>query len=272
MKTVDIDYLGTKVSICYRQRGTGKTILLVHGWGHSGEIWSQLSRKLSHTYCVIAIDLPGFGCSPAFEPDMINVEQYSNLLIKIVQRILGKVLPFIVIADSLGAIIILRLLENNYLISKKIMLSGCPFDGLPKTLKFLIPRGFISRSLRFLQMAPIKISTAIIRLFSLYTVHRLNNVNRSIIHGVLSADPNTAEILFRQLSSKMDHLIKFKIPKSYFRSVIVRGEYDRIVRRDTSVRLAGILDADYVEIPGVGHTPMVEDVDRYLGALSSLLA
>lgn len=48
---------------CAGRRGT--PIVLIHGLGNSAEVWSPLILQLSKEYLVYALDLPGFGKTPA---------------------------------------------------------------------------------------------------------------------------------------------------------------------------------------------------------------
>lgn len=47
----------------YRITGEGTVIVLLHGFLESGEIWKSFTRRLSKTFKVITIDLPGHGLS-----------------------------------------------------------------------------------------------------------------------------------------------------------------------------------------------------------------
>ncbi len=47
----------------YLTMGSGEPLLLVHSVGQSIYTWRDLMPKLAESYCVIAIDLPGFGHS-----------------------------------------------------------------------------------------------------------------------------------------------------------------------------------------------------------------
>src|ERR1700730_11739791 len=59
-------YPGTK--IFYRSIGTGKPIMLIHGFAEDGEIWKYQSAFLEDQYQLIIPDLPGSGQSPVFSP------------------------------------------------------------------------------------------------------------------------------------------------------------------------------------------------------------
>lgn len=48
--------------------GEGPDVVLLHGWGVHGGIWSELARALAPRLRVHAVDLPGYGASPACKP------------------------------------------------------------------------------------------------------------------------------------------------------------------------------------------------------------
>ena len=54
-------------SINYRSTGSGKTVVLLHGFLEDLSIWNKFSEALSENYRVISIDLPGFGKSSVFD-------------------------------------------------------------------------------------------------------------------------------------------------------------------------------------------------------------
>lgn len=60
-------------SIVYDRRGSGPPLLLLHGLGHERQAWQQVMNRLADEFDCIAVDLPGFGESPAPEP----AEAYS---------------------------------------------------------------------------------------------------------------------------------------------------------------------------------------------------
>lgn len=56
------------VSVAYERTGSGEPLLLLHGIGHHLRAWDPVARILAAEREVIAVDLPGFGTSPAL-PD-----------------------------------------------------------------------------------------------------------------------------------------------------------------------------------------------------------
>lgn len=52
--------------LIHTRTGSGEPIVLIHGIGHRRQAWDQLVERLSQNHEVIAMDLAGFGESPAY--------------------------------------------------------------------------------------------------------------------------------------------------------------------------------------------------------------
>jgi len=65
----------------YQTIGTGKNLVLIHGWGVNHNIWLPIVDQLSQHYCVHLVDLPGFG-------EQSELTDYS--LASIAETLLGK--------------------------------------------------------------------------------------------------------------------------------------------------------------------------------------
>lgn len=55
-----------KKKIAFQDKGQGDTLILLHGFMESGEIWNEFAEVLKEQFRVIAIDLPGHGESDTF--------------------------------------------------------------------------------------------------------------------------------------------------------------------------------------------------------------
>ncbi len=49
-------------------KGSGPSLVLLHGWGMSGVVWQPLIKKLSNFFTLHIVDLPGMGLSRPTEP------------------------------------------------------------------------------------------------------------------------------------------------------------------------------------------------------------
>jgi len=55
--------------LVYTRTGSGDPLVLIHGIGHRRQAWDPVLETLAQSYDVIAVDLAGFGESPAYPAD-----------------------------------------------------------------------------------------------------------------------------------------------------------------------------------------------------------
>jgi pimeloyl-[acyl-carrier protein] methyl ester esterase len=72
------------VKLYYEQYGEGPEVVLVHGWGSHGGVWTDIARELSAEYRITVPDLPGHGRSqnylpPAYTPEALAEEIHHGL-------------------------------------------------------------------------------------------------------------------------------------------------------------------------------------------------
>lgn len=68
-------------TISYTRAGSGDPLVLIHGIGHQRSAWGDTFELLAQDFDVIAIDLPGFGRSPApLPPYSYRMDSYVDQL------------------------------------------------------------------------------------------------------------------------------------------------------------------------------------------------
>jgi pimeloyl-ACP methyl ester carboxylesterase len=94
--------------IAFARRGVGETLVLLHGIGSSRHAWDPIVRGLAEQFDVIAIDLPGFGDSPAMPA---QTEAHPAALAAAVAAFLDKhgITAPHVVGNSLGGWVALEL-------------------------------------------------------------------------------------------------------------------------------------------------------------------
>ena len=50
-------------TLCVRVSGTGPAVVLIHGYGETGDMWVSLARDLTRDHTVVVPDLRGMGLS-----------------------------------------------------------------------------------------------------------------------------------------------------------------------------------------------------------------
>ena len=67
------------IDINITRQGEGEPVLLLHGWGCTGEIFKHIASVLSTAYTTYSFDIPGFGASG--EPTEVwGVEKYTQMV------------------------------------------------------------------------------------------------------------------------------------------------------------------------------------------------
>jgi pimeloyl-ACP methyl ester carboxylesterase len=109
----------------YRIIGTGKPLLLLHGYGASGAIWQRMLPFLAHHYQVIVVDLPGHGRSQF--TGTWRLREIAPLLARWLQQM--ELQPVGLIGHSMGGAIAIHLTASApELIDRLILVNAA---GLP---------------------------------------------------------------------------------------------------------------------------------------------
>lgn len=114
-KNITIDNL----NISYVEEGSGKTIVLFHGWGANKEAFTPIIKRLSEYMRVVALDFPGFGKSD--EPKEIwDVDKYSEFMKSFIKE--ADCEEAIWLGHSFGGRVIIKLFEKMEKKPEKIVL------------------------------------------------------------------------------------------------------------------------------------------------------
>ncbi len=108
-----------KLLINYQDLGSGKLVILVHGWGDNLKSFNDLQKQLAKTFRVISLDLPGFGGSSAPETGW-SLDDYAVFINSFVDKIGVSVYSYI--GHSNGGAILIKGLANNIIESQKLIL------------------------------------------------------------------------------------------------------------------------------------------------------
>ncbi len=258
------------ITIAGRVEGDGPTVLFLHGWLHSSEIWNRVTARLAGEYKLVAIDLPGFGETAALERPNISLAGYARLVLNIITMISATYPLRAVVADSLSGVLVAHACGLNPTFPRThLLISGCPFDGLPITMRIAPTSFFLIQGLKCLRTMPQSLRDRLIRWFSKFTIYNLNNFGPEIIKGVVSADPETAAILFNELKRRLPPVLSDALSRQ--RGVFLRGKFDRVAGEATTKEWARRAGAGYIELGRSAHTPMIEEPDGYAQAIRTVM-
>jgi len=88
------------VTIAYERRGQGSAVLFVHNGGTSSTIWRHQMAALEHSHEVVAIDLPGFGCSPRPQGG-VDHQQQVHLVSALIDHL--EIAPVVIVGNCMGS-------------------------------------------------------------------------------------------------------------------------------------------------------------------------
>jgi pimeloyl-ACP methyl ester carboxylesterase len=104
----------------YQLSGSGKLVVLVHGWGDNSTTFKDLQQKLAARFQVLAVDLPGFGGTAAPHTTW-GLNEYADFVKNLLDKIdVSKVHAFI--GHSNGGAIVIKGLADDTLKAEKLVL------------------------------------------------------------------------------------------------------------------------------------------------------
>jgi pimeloyl-ACP methyl ester carboxylesterase len=119
--------------IHYFDIGKGETIILIHGYLESAEVWDGFAGRLSAGYRIISADLPGHGLSDIYNSS--NSMEFMASAIKALADFLGLQKVFLV-GHSLGGYVALAFLElYPESLSGYCLLHSHPFADSPEAVE-----------------------------------------------------------------------------------------------------------------------------------------
>ena len=134
-----------------------KTIIFLHGWANSSEVFMPLSYYLKNDFFIYAPDLPGFGKCPIEKP--MTLKDYADFVYKFIKD--NQLEKPIIIGHSFGGAIAAKLAILHPEIISKLILVGASVirefifkikftEKSAKIIKKIIPKKFHPFILKFL--------------------------------------------------------------------------------------------------------------------------
>lgn len=107
------------MTIAHTRRGTGKPLLLIHGLGSSRRVWDLIIDDLAAQRDVIALDLPGFGDSPALAGE-VSIRTLADAVTDFLAA--NALLGIDAVGNSMGARLVLELARRGGVVGAVVSL------------------------------------------------------------------------------------------------------------------------------------------------------
>lgn len=255
--------------LVYDRKGSGETVVLIHGIGHRRQAWYPLFDRLAEKYDVIAVDLAGFGESPRYGKGIpYNMD---NACLDLTQNFAawGVERPHVV-GNSLGGAIALELGARGEAASVTALSPA----GFFRRFDFVRAIGVLG-ALRLTSQAPDFVIKALAR----------TSVGRNAIGYVLYAHPERhgfeaayGDALALKHCRGFEGVVKaglgyeFDLPVDV-PTTVAWGTKDLILPyAQAAIAERRLPHATHVPLPGAGHVPMIDEPDLILGLIDETVA
>ncbi|MEU1054048.1 alpha/beta fold hydrolase [Streptomyces sp. NPDC005876] len=247
-----------EATVSYTRLGAGEPLVLLHGIGHHRQAWDPVVDILATEREVIAVDLPGFGASPALPPGLSHDLPTTSAVLGGFCSALGLDRPHLA-GNSLGGLLALELGRQ----------------GHARSVTALSPAGFWSQTERRYAFGVLAGMRATARRLPLPLVERLSRtaLGRTALTSTIYARPGRrspeavvaetlalarAEGFAETLRAGREVLFTDDVPG--IPVTIAWGSGDRLLIPRQGARAKKVIPhARLVRLPGCGHVPMNDD-------------
>ncbi|MFD9540203.1 alpha/beta fold hydrolase [Streptomyces sp. NPDC060022] len=256
--TVDSAVGRHTVSMAYERTGSGEPLLLLHGIGHHRQAWDPVVRILAAERDVIAVDLPGFGDSPAL-PDGLPYDLGTVVpVLAAFCEAIGVERPHVA-GNSLGGLLALEL-GRKKLVSSVTALSPAGFwtEG---------ERRYAFGVLRTMRRGALTMPMPMIERLSRSTAGRAALTSTIYARpGRRSPDAVVSETVALRGATGFHQTLAAGRGLAFADDVpdlpvtIAWGSQDRLLLRRQGIRAKCLIPgARLVRLPDCGHVPMNDD-------------
>ena len=240
-----------------RRTGAGEPLVLLHGLGESSVGWRPVTQELTAQYDVIAIDLPGFGRSPALPGRVLPTA--ANLAAA-VERTLDDIGigEYHVAGYSLGARVAIQLADSGR-VRTVIAIApdglGTPTERIQGYLALAAGRAVamtLSPAAGVLSMTPV--GRSVFFAGSRTLPWQLTPADARQLLADYAASPAYEAANWASMFDMPTHLHTITAP-----TLLLQGTADPLISQQISRYLTLIPGAKLTWLPGLNHVPISDD-------------
>lgn len=250
--------------------------LLIHGWSSSSFTWAPILPSLKKRYRCIAIDLPGFGKSPA--PNTTpTIAGYTDLAAKIIEQRSDR--PVLVLGHSMGGQIAATLaIKHPMLVERLVLLNPALSGRLSNRVNMLLAPHVLAERLPFMEWLIYILAQTPLD-YTDYLLKPSNFAERAQLseadYAQIRADARRrgqGKIRAACFGAMRDGDLRGKLGRIEHPALVIWGAEDDIVPlRDAGAVADEWPRADLRLIPNAGHWPQFEQPEPTLRHIAAFL-
>lgn len=264
--------------------GDGPPLLCVHGLGGSALNWMAVGTRLAAHHHVLALDLRGFGRTPLGTGTRLR--ENERLLDLFLREVVGR--PATLVGNSMGGLLSVRHAAKHpdtvrnlvlvdpalpwrrqralnapmYSFFTALLTPGLGDRALYARIRRLGPEGAVNAVLRIVSADPQRIPDDVVRAHVELERRRLGSPRS--LRAFAQASRSLLWALARGADSRIYGQIRAPV-------LILHGDSDRLVPAGNSQQIGRRFGWRVEVLPDVGHVPMLEAPDTFVGAVLSWL-
>ncbi|MDQ3588015.1 MAG: alpha/beta fold hydrolase [Actinomycetota bacterium] len=241
------------------EQGRDRPMLFVHGLSGQWQNWLENIPRFARSRRVVAVDLPGFGCSE-MPPERITIELYGQVLAELSDQL--DLNPAVVVGNSMGGFVSAELaIRRPDSVERLLLLSAAGVSQMDVAKRPVIAAG---------KAAGLLVTSSVAQQAWVARRPTLRHVALAVIarHPSRLASDIAYEGLMKgsakpgfddALRACLEYDFRDRLPQIGCPTLVLWGEKDAIIPvRDADTFVEMIEGARKIVMEDTGHVPMVE--------------
>jgi 3-oxoadipate enol-lactonase len=246
-------------------RGEGDAVVFLHAFPLQAAMWDYQVDALEATHRCLAIDLPGFGQSPAPEdPGSASMRGWADLVVGVMDQLGVDTATFV--GASMGGYLAMAILRHHpERVAQLVLADTRARSDDPAVAQ---RRSAQQDQLRAGAEVASLAKETVEGLLSSGSMSRAELVD--YVHALAEgADPEGWIAALEAMKDRPDSMLLLR--QADVRALVIVGELDRVTPIAEAMSVRALLKGELVIVPNVGHLPNVEDPLAFNEALVSFL-
>ncbi|MCX8044405.1 MAG: alpha/beta hydrolase [Desulfobacterota bacterium] len=254
----------------YTVTGTGRPLLLIHGWAMHRGVWCHVVRELADCCTTITVDLRGHGTARTL-PGPYDFQTYADDITALCRQLrLGNVTA---LGWSMGGSVLLQLMQSSPgVISALVFISSTPCFVKRKDFHAGLPRAVVERLRRRIACAypgALGMFHELLLTEKEYACMATTPDYELLVHPRFAP---TAAAAGASLSCLADADFRPLLERINIPTLLIHGSNDRLCLPEAAALMHRCIpDARLVLLPDTGHVPFITRCADVVAAIRNFL-